>query len=111
MGTQTKEIEMVYEITEYLNAKTGSSFRASSSSSRRSILARIHDGYTEEDFRAVIDEKARQWLENDTMERYLRPQTLFGSKFESYLQDARRHEPKPPHPTSKGFRSSKELLE
>ena len=32
----------------------------------------------------MIDKKCSEWLGTD-MEQYLRPQTLFGTKFESYL--------------------------
>ena len=48
------------------------------------IKARINDGYTLEDFKSVIDKKCSEWLNSD-MEKYLCPDTLFGSKFEKYL--------------------------
>lgn len=110
---QTVETQRLRNTVEYLNSKTGSFFRPSSSSTQRPILARIREGYTDADFRAVIDEKAAQWLGNDTMERYLRPQTLFGNKFEAYLQEARRRAPGQPEKNggTGGFRSAKELLE
>ena len=37
-----------------------------------------------DDFKTVIDKKADDWIGTD-MEKYLRPETLFGTKFESYL--------------------------
>ena len=37
-----------------------------------------------DDFKSVIDKKSKEWL-GTNMERYLRPDTLFGTKFESYL--------------------------
>ena len=37
-----------------------------------------------EDFKAVIDYKVSEW-KGTKMEDYLRPETLFGTKFESYL--------------------------
>ena len=39
------------------------------------------------DFKKVIDSKSNEWLGTD-FEKYLRPATLFGSKFESYLNEA-----------------------
>ena len=33
----------------------------------------------------VIDNKTKEWLNNKEMCQYLRPETLFGTKFESYL--------------------------
>lgn len=100
--------EAVREIVIYLNKKTGSAFRPAASATKRPIIARLNEGFTVADIRAVIDEKAQQWIGNDTMERYLRPQTLFGSKFESYLQEARRHTRS--EPSAGGFRDAKELL-
>ena len=68
----------------YLNQKAGTHFRASSEDSRKHIRARFADGYTLDDFLAVIDKKVTEWKGGD-MEKYLRPATLFGPKFESYL--------------------------
>ena len=48
------------------------------------VKARFRDGFILDDFKAVIDKKADEWLKTD-MSKYLRPETLFGSKFESYL--------------------------
>ena len=39
------------------------------------------------DFKRVIDTKATQWENDPNMSRYLRPETLFGPKFESYLNE------------------------
>lgn len=77
------------EIIDYLNERTGKSFRASSQATQRHINARWSEGYVLDDFKTVIDLKAAQWLGTD-MEEYLRPQTLFGTKFESYLNTSRR---------------------
>ena len=43
---------------------------------------------TPEDFFKVIDVKAAEWLHKKEMRKYLRPQTLFGPKFEAYLNEA-----------------------
>lgn len=103
--------QTVRQIVGYLNQAIGSSFRPLAVSTKRPIVARINEGYQFSDFQAVIDEKARQWIGNETMERYLRPQTLFGSKFEAYLQEARRKVPKHQETGSGGFRNARELLE
>ena len=55
-----------------------------SKNTTKHIKARINDGYTLEDFKTVIDKKCSEWLNTD-MEKYLCPDTLFGSKFEKYL--------------------------
>lgn len=71
-------------VIEYLNGKAGTSYRASAQATKRHINARIADGFTLDDFKTVIDKKCAEWLASD-MAKYLRPETLFGSKFESYL--------------------------
>ena len=78
-------------IIDYLNKKTGSSFRHSETS-RKPIRARIKDGFTEEDLKTVIDAKAKEWGQDSRMSQYLRPATLFGQKFEGYLQAAKRQQ-------------------
>jgi uncharacterized phage protein (TIGR02220 family) len=72
------------EIIEYLNQKAGTSFRSRSTDSRKHIHARLDEGFTLQDFKTVIDKKVADWKGTD-MAKYLRPATLFGSKFEGYL--------------------------
>ena len=71
-------------IIDRLNEKAGTNYRASSKATQSHINARLAEGYTLEDFFAVIDKKCAEWKGTD-MEKYLRPETLFGSKFENYL--------------------------
>ena len=75
------------EIIDYLNEKTGKAYKYSTETTQRHIRARIKEGFTLEDFKNVIDWKVSQWGREEKMERYLRPQTLFGTKFESYLNE------------------------
>lgn len=75
------------EIVEYLNRKAGTKFRSSTPATQRLIKARLSEGFTVENFKSVIDIKTSQWLNNHKMNQYLRPQTLFGTKFESYLNE------------------------
>lgn len=75
------------EVVNYLNQKTGKNFKASSTVTQRHIKARFADGYTLDDFKRVIDTKTTQWLKDKKMAGYLRPNTLFGAKFESYLNE------------------------
>ena len=81
----------IREIVDYLNETCNTAYRADSAKTRRLISARFGEGRTVEDFRLVIRHMHRQWMGSE-QEMYLRPETLFGSKFEGYLQDARRHE-------------------
>ena len=71
------------EVIDYLNEKTGSSYRYSETS-LRPIRARLKEKFTVENCKTVIDKKTEEWKGTE-WEKYLRPETLFGSKFENYL--------------------------
>ena len=73
------------EIVPYLNQKTGKNFKHTSKVTQRHIRARLAEGFTVSDFKQVIDNKCNDWLRDQKMKEYLRPETLFGTKFESYL--------------------------
>lgn len=75
------------EILDYLNSKVGTSYRASNKATQRLIKARSNEGFEVEDFKKVIDIKAAAWKGDPKMSQYLRPTTLFGTKFESYLNE------------------------
>lgn len=75
------------EIIDYLNQKTGKNFKSTSKATQRHIKARFTDGFTLNDFKQVIDTKSAQWLKDKKMSAYLRPDTLFGTKFEGYLNE------------------------
>lgn len=82
----SKQDEIPYkDIVEYLNLKAKTRYKISSKKTRDLIRARISEGFTIEDFKKVIDNKCEEWLNNNKMKVYLRPETLFGNKFESYL--------------------------
>jgi len=87
---ETKADTEATEVIEYLNAKTGSSYRATTEANIKPIRARLNDNYTVEDCKRVIDSKVGQWLNNPEMNKFLRPETLFRpSKFESYINECR----------------------
>lgn len=73
-------------IVTYLNEATNKQFRNDNATTIRLIVARLNNGFTLEQFKYVIDVKAAHWM-NSEMEKYLRPETLFGNKFESYLNE------------------------
>ena len=77
--------ELCREVLSYLNAKVGTSYRPTTEKYAKLVRARSRDGFTLADFKAVIDRKAADWLHDERMSSYLRPETLFGTKFESYL--------------------------
>jgi uncharacterized phage protein (TIGR02220 family) len=82
----TTEIHIPFtEIIEYLNDRTKTSYKAATKKTKRLIEARWKEGFTLADFKKVIDLKAEEWMDDPHWSRYLRPETLFGAKFESYL--------------------------
>jgi len=76
-------------VIDYLNEKTERTgkekYSSTSTKTQKLIKARLREKYELEDFKTVIDKKCKEWLGTD-MEKYLRPETLFGNKFESYLK-------------------------
>ena len=73
------------EIIDYLNLKTNSNYKHSTNKTKDLIKARINEGFTLDDFKKVIDIKTSEWINDNKMNIYLRPSTLFGTNFESYL--------------------------
>lgn len=92
--TRTKELKndkneknnYIYcAVIDYLNEKAGTQYRANTVSTKKHINARVSEGYTLDDFKKVIDCKVADWKANSKMSKYLAPDTLFGTKFEKYL--------------------------
>jgi uncharacterized phage protein (TIGR02220 family) len=82
---QTKELIPFQKIINHLNDKTGKAFRPTTPKTRQIIQARWREGFRLADFESVIDTKTDQWRGDPKMVEYLRPETLFGTKFEAYL--------------------------
>lgn len=79
-----QESDFTVAVVDYLNERAGTHYRAGVAKTQSLIKARANEGFTEADFRTVIDKKCADWIGTE-YEQYLRPQTLFGTKFESYL--------------------------
>ncbi|WP_342432633.1 conserved phage C-terminal domain-containing protein [Neobacillus sp. FSL H8-0543] len=73
------------EIIAYLNDHAKTSYKASTKKTKDLITARWNEGFALEDFKTVINKKTAEWINSKEMCKYLRPETLFGTKFESYL--------------------------
>lgn len=74
-------------VIDYLNSKLGTSYKPNASKNKTVINARLNEGYTLDDFKKVIDNKYDDWANDSKMAKYLRPETLFGSKFDGYLNE------------------------
>ena len=75
----------VNDVIDYLNMKCNTHYKATTPKTRKLVETRKKEGFTLEDFKTVIDNKFNEWHGNEKMEMYLRPETLFGTKFEPYL--------------------------
>lgn len=85
-GNKNKNYKDIYvEIVSYLNEKAGTAYRATTKATQQHINARLSEGFTVEDFFKVIDSRCAEWMGDPKMAQYLRPSTLFGPKFENYL--------------------------
>jgi uncharacterized phage protein (TIGR02220 family) len=87
----------VKDVITILNEVANKNYKPTTPKTRQLIKARLNEGFTLDDFRAVIEKKYKQWG-NTEMGKYLRPETLFGTKFEGYLNEAETIEEKPRNP-------------
>lgn len=78
-------IEEVKKILGYLNSKTGAHYKSQAKANEQKLNARWNEGYRLDDFKKVIDTKVNEWGNDEHMKKYLRPVTLFGTKFEDYV--------------------------
>lgn len=92
-GSEEKPLKVVWteetnHIIDYLNKRTGKKYSVKTKKTAQLIHKLLDNGFTVEDFERVIDFKCKQWLNNEKMNQYLRPRTLFSEKFEDYLNEA-----------------------
>ncbi len=85
---QARPDNLVKVVIDYLNAQIGSRFKPDSKKTVALITARLKEGWELLDFRKVVDLKCAQWDCEPEMRRYRRPETLFGTKFESYVNES-----------------------
>jgi uncharacterized phage protein (TIGR02220 family) len=95
--------DFIKEVVEYLNQKTGKHYHPTTTKTKRCISARWREGFHNiEDYKKVIDTKYAQWSNDLKMCVYIRPETLFGTKFEGYLNEVdtnvRQEQPSTPKP-------------
>ncbi|MDV4193052.1 conserved phage C-terminal domain-containing protein [Lactococcus lactis subsp. lactis] len=95
MSDKSDDVIPYSEIISYLNEKTGRSFRTTEAH-KRFIKARWNENYKLDDFKRVVDNKVADWtgktINGQPAEKYLQPSTLFGTKFDNYLNQAPMHQ-------------------
>ncbi|MBT3042220.1 MAG: conserved phage C-terminal domain-containing protein [Candidatus Thiodiazotropha sp. (ex Codakia orbicularis)] len=73
------------EVIEYLNHQSGKNFKPIETNLKL-VRARIRDGYSVDELKAVVDRKIQEWGDDPQMRQYIRPSTIFGSeKFSQYV--------------------------
>lgn len=90
-GEEDKEItpSLPYKnIIEHLNDKADKKYKHTTNKTKTLINARFNEGFNEDDFINVINNMVSEWKHDNKMNKYLRPETLFGTKFESYLNQS-----------------------
>lgn len=98
ISSSKKKIEATetdIRILDYFNSKCNTSYRYKNQEILKLIHGRLKDGFSEDDFKRVIDIKYEDWFDNPDMSKYLKPSTLFRpSHFEEYLNQRIRGKPK-----------------
>lgn len=84
----------IAHVVSYLNRQLGTSYQPHTHAVARPIRARLAEGFSAADLCAVIDCKCADWNHTPAagqkdMRPFLRPETLFGAKFQSYLNQPR----------------------
>ena len=82
-----EERRIYKEIVAHLNTTCSTNFKDTTKSTQTLIKTRLKEGHTVEDFKKVHSTKNKEWKGTD-YEKFLRPETLYGNKFESYLQQS-----------------------
>lgn len=75
------------DVINYLNDKLGTKYKPNATKNKTVINARLNEGYKLDDFKTVIDNKIADWGNSQKMSKFLRPETLFGTKFDAYLNE------------------------
>lgn len=79
-----EHVHIIFQVIDYLNQATGKNYRKNTKATVRLIKARLNEGFTLEEFITVIDNMQQRW-QGTKFQQYLAPSTLFGSKFDTYL--------------------------
>lgn len=87
--------EKVIDIISHFNSVCSTKFKYNTAATRKLIKQHLNEGFSVDDFKRVIDLKYQDWgvtpirFSNGQMSNeFLRPSTLFGNKFESYVYEA-----------------------
>ena len=88
----SSNLTLIKSIIDYLNNKLNTHYRYTSNKTQSLIKARLNEGFTYDDFVTVIDKKYDEWKDDEKMSKFLRTETLFGTRFEQYLNQKTKNE-------------------
>lgn len=75
----------IEDIINDLNYVLGTGYKSSTPKTIELIRARLKEGFSIDDFKTVHRKMLKSWGADPKMCKYLRPVTLYGTKFECYL--------------------------
>lgn len=97
VSNSNNKLLLVEQVVGYMNELAQTNYKKSTKKTIGLINARLAEGFLIEDFKDVIYFKYNEWFKepikfnNGIMSNtYFRPNTLFGTKFEEYLEEYRR---------------------
>jgi uncharacterized phage protein (TIGR02220 family) len=76
----------IRDTIQYLNKVAGTSFCHAEVSTINNLFNLKKEGFTLEDFKTVVDKKWAEW-QGTKFQQYVRPETLFGKNFKTYLNE------------------------
>ncbi len=107
-GTALPVAETAEQVIGYLNDFANRFFDPGALDTLQLIRDLLEQSWTVEDILLVVDYKCREW-DGTNFQQYLRPQTLFGKNFESYLVEAQVHAERQCRPGRRPIEGLKQL--
>ena len=98
MGIQSKQI------LEYFDKMSSNKTPYDKNEAETIIIDQLKKGYVLNEFFDVITFKNEEWKESEKMKKYIRPATLFGQKFDSYLKQVKHKQEETPKEQKKGYK-------
>jgi uncharacterized phage protein (TIGR02220 family) len=87
---RTQRLELARQVISYLNENADKKYTLDSPGIIKLFTAEWGEKYGFAQYKGVIDYLILTWKNNPTMEKFLRPKTLFGKEnFPMYLDEAR----------------------
>lgn len=83
-----QRLSEIKDVINHLNRVAAANFIPEFDDTKNAIDKLLTLGFTPDDLKDVVDRKWNDW-KGTKFENYVRPATLFGKKFETYLHESR----------------------